>query len=83
MREDSNREMARCTDLHPLFVALELFIIGLAEEPRYASQCAWVVARLPVHVVTLLKFSELARGVQSPHKDENPKCKYENLMREF
>jgi hypothetical protein len=40
--------------------------------PRYASQCAWVVARLPVHVVTLLKSSELARGVQSPHKDENP-----------
>ncbi len=40
--------------------------------PGYASQCAWVVARLPVHVVTLLKFSELARGVQSPHKDENP-----------
>ena len=31
--------------------------------PRYASQCAWVVARLPVHVVTLLKSSELARGV--------------------
>ncbi len=42
-----------------------------AEEPRYASPCAWVVTRIPVHVVTLLKFSELARGVQSPHKDEN------------
>ncbi len=43
-----------------------------AEEPRYASQCAWVVAHLPVHVGTLSKSSELARGVQSPDKDEHP-----------
>ena len=45
----------------PLFY--HIAIIEPAEEPRYASQCAWVVARLPVHVVTLLKSSELARGV--------------------
>jgi len=37
MREDSNKEMARCTDLHPLFVALELFIIGFAEKPLYVT----------------------------------------------
>lgn len=42
----------------------------------FAAYCALqrvrVRSSLSVRMVTLSKFSELARGVQSPHKDENP-----------